>query len=71
MAEPKAIALAPHCPFGPISLAASLHVDAATPNFLVQEQTAMGDGALNRRTVIGKGATLAMAVPKRTHLDHF
>lgn len=29
-------------PAGPISLAASLHLDAATPNFLVQEQTAMG-----------------------------
>ena len=46
MAEPRAIAMAPHCPFGPISLAASLHLDAATPNFLIQEQTAMGDGML-------------------------
>jgi galactonate dehydratase len=45
-AEPKGIAVAPHCPFGPISLAASFHLDIATPNFLVQEQTAMGDGML-------------------------
>ena len=26
-----------HCPLGPIALAASLHVAAATPNFLIQE----------------------------------
>jgi hypothetical protein len=38
--------VAPHCPFGPIALAASLHLDAAIPNFLIQEQTAMGDGML-------------------------
>lgn len=40
------IGVAPHCPFGPIALAASLHLDAAIPNFLIQEQTAMGDGML-------------------------
>lgn len=31
--------LAPHCPLGPISLAASLQVSFATPNFLIQEQS--------------------------------
>ncbi|GAA1019949.1 galactonate dehydratase [Acrocarpospora pleiomorpha] len=31
--------LAPHCPLGPISLAASLQVAFATPNFLIQEQS--------------------------------
>jgi galactonate dehydratase len=31
--------LAPHCPLGPISLAASLHLAFATPNFLIQEQS--------------------------------
>ncbi|MFB4284297.1 galactonate dehydratase [Nonomuraea sp. MTCD27] len=31
--------LAPHCPLGPIALAASLQVDLATPNFLIQEQS--------------------------------
>ena len=46
MAESKSIAVAPHCPFGPVALAASLHLDATIPNFLVQEQTAMGDGML-------------------------
>ena len=31
--------LAPHCPLGPIALAACLQVDFATPNFLIQEQS--------------------------------
>jgi galactonate dehydratase len=31
--------LAPHCPLGPISLAASLQVGFATPNLLIQEQS--------------------------------
>ncbi|MEW1864941.1 galactonate dehydratase [Streptomyces sp. NPDC088194] len=31
--------LAPHCPLGPISLAASLQVAFCTPNFLIQEQS--------------------------------
>lgn len=39
MAETFGVALAPHCPLGPIALAASLQVDFATPNFLIQEQS--------------------------------
>jgi galactonate dehydratase len=31
--------LAPHCPLGPLALAASLQVAFATPNFLIQEQS--------------------------------
>jgi galactonate dehydratase len=31
--------LAPHCPLGPIALAASLQVAFATPNLLIQEQS--------------------------------
>jgi galactonate dehydratase len=31
--------LAPHCPLGPIALAACLQVAFATPNFLIQEQS--------------------------------
>ncbi|WP_325052814.1 enolase C-terminal domain-like protein [Kribbella turkmenica] len=33
------VALAPHCPLGPIALAASLQVDLAAPKFLIQEQS--------------------------------
>jgi galactonate dehydratase len=39
MAETFGAMLAPHCPLGPISLAASLQVAFATPNFLIQEQS--------------------------------
>jgi galactonate dehydratase len=37
MAEASAISMAPHACEGPIGGLATLHVDAATPNFLVQE----------------------------------
>jgi galactonate dehydratase len=39
MAEAYDIALAPHCPLGPIALAASLHMDFACPNALIQESS--------------------------------
>ena len=37
MAEPSGISMAPHACEGPIGGIATVHVDAATPNFLVQE----------------------------------
>lgn len=39
MAEAFDVAVAPHCPLGPIALAASLKVDACTPNAIIQEQS--------------------------------
>jgi galactonate dehydratase len=39
MAETHDVSLAPHCPLGPIALAASLQVAFATPNFLIEEQS--------------------------------
>lgn len=33
------VALAPHCPLGPIALAACLQVDIAAPNFVIQEMS--------------------------------
>jgi galactonate dehydratase len=39
LAEVYGATMAPHCPLGPISLAASLQVAFATPNFLIQEQS--------------------------------
>jgi galactonate dehydratase len=41
MAEAHGVALAPHCPLGPIALASSLQVDLASPNALIQE-TSLG-----------------------------
>lgn len=39
MAEAYDVSLAPHCPLGPIALAASLQIDFASPNALIQEQS--------------------------------
>ncbi|MGY0064373.1 galactonate dehydratase [Streptomyces sp. LZ34] len=39
MAEAYDVAMAPHCPLGPIALAASLQIAFAVPNFLIQEQS--------------------------------
>ena len=40
MAEAFDTAVAPHCPLGPVALAACLQLDACTPNALIQEQSA-------------------------------
>jgi len=39
MAETYDVALAPHCPLGPIALAANVQVAAAMPNFVIQEMS--------------------------------
>jgi galactonate dehydratase len=39
MAEAYDVAIAPHCPLGPIALAACLQVDAVAHNTLIQEQS--------------------------------
>ena len=39
MAEAHDVALAPHCPLGPIALASCIQVDACSPNALIQEQS--------------------------------
>jgi galactonate dehydratase len=46
MAECYYSAVAPHCPLGPIALAACLQLDACIPNFLVQEHVTLGEGYL-------------------------
>ena len=40
MAEAYDVALAPHCPLGPLALAASLQIDAVSHNAFIQEQSA-------------------------------
>ncbi|MCI1986854.1 MAG: galactonate dehydratase [Lactobacillus sp.] len=39
MAEAYDMAVAPHAPYGPVALAATLQVDACTPNVFIQEQS--------------------------------
>lgn len=39
MAEAFDVAVAPHCPLGPIALASCIQLDACTPNAFIQEQS--------------------------------
>ena len=39
MAEAYDVAVAPHCPLGPIALSCCLQLDACTPNAFIQEQS--------------------------------
>lgn len=39
MAETYDVAIAPHCPLGPIALAACIQCDLNTPNFVIQEMS--------------------------------
>jgi galactonate dehydratase len=43
MAAVRDIRVAPHCSVGPVSLAAALHFDVSTPNFMIQEAFAEFD----------------------------
>jgi galactonate dehydratase len=55
MAESRDIAFAPHCPLGPVALAASLHLAATTPNFMCQEHVTLGETLLTRPFVVREG----------------
>ena len=55
MAESYYAAIAPHCPLGPIALAACIQLDASIPNFLVQEHASMGVGYLKEPFVLKDG----------------
>jgi galactonate dehydratase len=56
MAESRNIAIAPHCPLGPITLAASLQLAACTPNFLCQEQVNLGEEYLKQPFIVEAGS---------------
>ena len=43
MAQAQDIQVAPHCSIGPVALAACLHFDVSTPNFMIQEAFAEFD----------------------------
>jgi galactonate dehydratase len=55
MAEAYYAAIAPHCPLGPIALAAGVQLAASIPNFLCQEQVSLGEGYLKKPFVLRKG----------------
>ncbi|CAF1053932.1 unnamed protein product [Adineta steineri] len=55
MAEARNIAVAPHCPLGPIALAASLQFASCTPNFLCQEHLTLGHDYLKAPFQVKEG----------------
>ena len=55
MAECYYAGIAPHCPIGPVALAACLHLDASIPNFVIQEHVTLGEGVLKQPFVIKDG----------------
>jgi galactonate dehydratase len=55
MAEAAYAKLAPHCPLSPLAFAASVQLDACSPDFLVQEHNEVNDWREDGRTYIGKG----------------
>ena len=55
MAETYYAGIAPHCPLGPIALAACIQLDATIPNFLIQEQGSLGVGYLKQPFVVKDG----------------
>jgi galactonate dehydratase len=55
MAETYYAGIAPHCPLGPISLAAGIQLDASIPNFVCQEHVSLGAGYLKHPFVVKDG----------------
>lgn len=55
MAEAQDLAVAPHNPLGPISLASCLQLDACTLNAIIQEQVTLGEGYLRQPFVMEDG----------------
>jgi galactonate dehydratase len=53
MAEAQDMRVAPHCSIGPVALAACLHFDMSTPNFMVQEAFAEFDVPWRNALVCG------------------
>ncbi|MCY1650177.1 MULTISPECIES: galactonate dehydratase [Streptomyces] len=67
LAETFDVLLAPHCPLGPASLAASLQVAFSTPNFLIQEQSI----GIHYNVGAGPLDYLADPTPLDFHEGHF
>lgn len=53
LAEVQDVRVAPHCSIGPVALAAALHFDLCTPNFLIQEAFAEFDVPWRNDFVVG------------------
>ena len=63
MAEVYYIHIMPHCAIGPVALAACLHVDAAVPNFLIQEMDRPHGSSRARRNWPGADRMAIIELP--------
>jgi galactonate dehydratase len=59
MAETHYMAIAPHCPLGPVALAACIQFALCTPNFLIQEHGHLGEGYLREPIIVQGGYLFA------------
>lgn len=55
MADTHYMAIAPHCPLGPVALAACIQFALSTPNFLIQEHGNLGEGYLKQPIQVKDG----------------
>jgi galactonate dehydratase len=55
MGDAHYMAVAPHCPLGPVALGACIHFALSTPNFLIQEHGNLGVGYLKEPITVFKG----------------
>jgi len=63
MAQAHYVSMAPHCPYGPVMLAACLHFDLSTPNFLIQECAGLGEETLREPLELVDGYLLPLDKP--------
>ncbi len=65
MAEVYYMHIMPHCAIGPVAFTSCLHVDAAVPNFLIQEQvdSCLGEGLLKNPWQVKDGHILLPTEP--------
>jgi len=63
MAECYYAAIAPHCPLGPVALAACLQLDACIPNFLAQEHVSLGEGYIKNPFQLTNGQIALPTTP--------
>jgi galactonate dehydratase len=63
LAETYYASIAPHCPLGPIALAACIQLAASIPNFLMTEHVTLGEGYLKKPFTVTKGYVDLPAAP--------
>jgi galactonate dehydratase len=67
MAEAHDVAVAPHCPLGPLALAACLQLAACTPNVIIQEMS-LGIHYNQGHDLLSFVADAAVLTPVEGHL---